>query len=233
MVFSSVYFVLYFLPVFLLVYYLAPQKWKNLSLLVGSSYFYAWGEPTFFFLIFFSLILDFYLIRMMYYTEGKLKKILFTSVLVLNISMLLVYKYLMFFVYNLNFVLSSLEIPEISVLIFLPIGISFITFQKISYAVDVHRGRTEVQHNFIEYALYILLFPQLIAGPIIRYHQIKAQITDRSKAENIDNKLLGLFRFIIGLSKKLLIADPIGLFVNELFAMSPGEVSTPMLWIGI
>ena len=233
MVFSSIYFLLYFLPILLVGYYLTPRRWKNLTLLLGSCYFYAWGEPTFIFIVLASLVLDFYLIQLMYYAEGKVKKILLTSVLVLNVGNLFVHKYLMFLVENLSWLVSSLGGDELYVGIILPIGISFITFQKVSYAVDVYRNTTEPQTRFVDYSLYILLFPQLIAGPIIRYHEVADQLRSRFSRESIDDKLLGMFRFMIGLSKKVLIANPIGGFVDEVFALHPPELSSGMAWLGM
>ena len=233
MVFSSIYFVLYFLPVLLVSYYLAPDKWKNAVLLISSCYYYMWGEPSFFFLVFISLILDFYLVQLMHYAEGKRRKILVYLLVGLNVANLVIYKYLMFVVFNINVILESAGVAPIHLLIFLPIGISFITFQKVSYVIDVYRGISSPQSNFVNYGLYILYFPQLIAGPIIRYHEIAEQIKDRRAHETLDNKLLGLFRFVIGLSKKVLIADQVGIFVDEVFAVAPADLSTPLAWLGV
>lgn len=234
MVFSSVIFLLYFLPAFLLTYYLSPVRWKNAIALLGSACFYAWGEPVFFFLVLASLYLDYYLVRMMHYSDGKLKKNLLVAVVVINVLILVLFKYLMFLVMSIGGITASMGWHEMpSIYIALPIGISFITFQKISYAVDVYRNVRSPMEKMVDYGLYILFFPQLIAGPIIRFHEVTDQIRDRRAQENIDSKLLGFQRFIIGLAKKVLIANPLGVFANEAFAALPHGLGMGMAWLGI
>lgn len=234
MVFSSVIFLLYFLPAFLLAYLLSPQKWKNFILLAGSCFFYAWGEPRFFLVLSLSLILDFYLVQLVAFSEGKLRKYLIRLVMLLNVGLLLAYKYLVFFQTTLNDLLSALHAEPLGLLsIALPVGISFVTFQKISYALDVYEGRTPPQQRFVDYAVYILMFPQLIAGPIIRYQEIAAQLRRRDQNETVDDKLLGFFRFILGLSKKVIIANPLGAFVDAVFQLPDSELSSGLAWLGI
>lgn len=234
MVFSSILFVAYFLPAFLVLYFLSPSRWKNAVALVGSIVFYLWGEPSFGILVLLFLVVDYYLVRLLYYSQAKLKKILLATVIALNLSTLLIFKYLNFFSSNLHALFHSFgSESDWLVQIALPIGISFITFQKISYAVDVYRGQSEPMHRFVDYGLYILFFPQLIAGPIVRYNEIENQIRDRQAAENGENRLRGLFRFILGLSKKLIIANPLGVFVDEVFVALPGGIGSSLAWIGI
>lgn len=234
MVFSSILFVAYFLPVFLVLYFISPRRWKNAVALIGSIAFYLWGEPSFGILVLLFLVVDYYLVRLLYYSQAKLKKILLATVIALNLSTLLIFKYLNFFSSNLHNLLQSLgSESDWLVEIALPIGISFITFQKISYAVDVYRGQSEPMHRFVDYGLYILFFPQLIAGPIVRYNEIENQIRDRQNSENAENRLRGLFRFVLGLSKKLIIANPLGAFVDEVFIALPGGIGSSLAWIGI
>jgi alginate O-acetyltransferase complex protein AlgI len=234
MVFSSIVFLLYFLPAFLLLYYLSSTKNKNITAFVGSCIFYFWGVPSFFFLVFFGLIIDFYLARLMVHSPEKKRKNLLTLAISLNVGVLVIYKYLDFLIVNINQGLSLFSIGGIPLTeILLPIGISFITFQKISYLVDVYRGTTKVQEKFVNYGLYIMFFPQLIAGPIVRYNEIEKQINERQAAENIDNKLSGFFRFVIGLGKKVLIADSVGVVADQVFALPTNEVTAATAWVGI
>ena len=233
MVFSSILFLFYFFPAFLVLYFLTPYRWKNYSALAGSCIFYFWGAPSFFAILLIGLIVDFYLNRLIWYAEDKVKKNLLITVIILNTSMLIWYKYLNFFADNVNSVLQTLEIGSIPLPdILLPIGISFITFQKLSYSIDIYRRKAPVQENFVNYALYILFFPQLIAGPIVRYNEVAAQINDRRDAENIDNKIAGFYRFMIGLGKKVMIANTLGMFVDLHFG-SVGEMSSAMAWLVI
>lgn len=234
MVFSSIIFLLYFFPVFLVLYFVAPDKWKNHVALAGSSVFYLWGAPVFFFLLMAGLAIDFYLNRLIWYADGKVKNRLLLLVIVLNTATLLICKYLDFFTENLNLALSVFSFAQIPLPhILLPVGISFITFQKLSYTLDIFRGKAPVQENFVNYALYILLFPQLIAGPIVRYNEVATQLSDRKLTEHIDYKLAGFFRFVIGLGKKVLIANALGEFADPLFALPPEQISTAMAWLGI
>ena len=192
-----------------------------------------WGEPAFFFLVLFSLIIDFYLAQLLYYAEGKLKNILITVAVSLNVALLVAYKYIPFLVENFNVVRAWWDAPPWVVKIALPVGISFITFQKLSYVIDVYRNTTRPQEDFVKYALYILFFPQLIAGPIIRYHEVASQLSDRFAKDSIDNQLSGLFRFVIGLAKKVLIANALGEFVDEVFNAPLTDLNTPVAWLAL
>ena len=235
MVFSSSLFLLYFLPLFLMVYYLADTRYKNGVILAFSIFFYAWGAPRFLFVILASVILDYYLSHLIYNAKEKKKKTLLIFSVCLNVGVLLYFKYSNFFIENINDLLHNLGAagPIKWTAVALPIGISFFTFHELSYIIDVYRGVNKPMKRIVDYAVYILLFPQLIAGPIIRYKEIANQIIDRRQAENIDNKLTGFFRFIIGLSKKVLIANVLGEQVDIIFALPPEEISTPLAWIGI
>jgi alginate O-acetyltransferase complex protein AlgI len=234
MVFSSIVFLLYFMPVFLLVYYIADTKFKNGIILIGSIFFYAWGAPKFIFVILFTTFLDFYLVTLMdkIQNETKRKLLLILSVSV-NLGLLFYFKYSNFFIENVNSALSIFGDKQIHwTKLILPIGISFYTFETITYVVDVYRRVHKPLTKFWDYQLYIILFPKLIAGPIIRYHELADQITDRSANETIDNKLTGFYRFALGLGKKVLIANQMGVVADEIFGSNLSQLDTTTAWIG-
>ncbi len=234
MVFSSSLFILYFLPAFLIIYFILPQKLKNYFALLASIFFYAWGAPTFIFIVLGSITLDFYVVQRMNRSAGRKKNLLLAFSVVLNVGLLLYFKYANFFVENFNQLLESLGMSPMGwVNIALPIGISFFTFQKLTYSVDVYRKVHEPLIKVTDYALYILMFPQLIAGPIVRYNEIADQLVDRKANENIENRLTGFFRFVIGLSKKVLIANVLGEEVDNIFAMQTQDISAYTAWFGI
>lgn len=235
MVFSSIVFLLYFLPVFLLTYYFADKKYKNIVILIFSIFFYSWGAPRFIFVILATTFLDFHLVKWMSMTQNQLQRRLMLSLSVsVNLGLLFYFKYSNFFIENVNRVLSIFGTSDIQwTKLVLPIGISFYTFETITYVVDVYRKIHKPLHNFWDYQLYIILFPKLIAGPIIRYHDLADQITDRSQNETIDNRLTGFYRFAIGLAKKVLIANHMGLQVDSIFAMNYSGLDTFTAWIGI
>jgi len=235
MVFSSITFLYYFFPLFLLLYYLAAKEHKNFVILIGSAFFYAWGAPLFIFVILGTTLLDFHLVKWMNsrtnVTHRRLMLALSVSV---NLGLLFYFKYCNFFIENVNAALSvfgggSIQWTEL----ILPIGISFYTFETITYVVDVYRKVHKPLNNFWDYQTYIILFPKLIAGPIIRYHELADQITDRSANETIDNRLAGFYRFIIGLSKKVLIANTMGAKADEIMSLNPAMIDTTDAWIGI
>lgn len=234
MVFSSIIFLLYFLPVFLVLYFVFPTRWKNEVALAGSCFFYAWGAPEFFFVVLTSLIFDFYLVHLFSNSKGVLRKRLFIASILLNVAMLLLAKYLNFFVGNINELLNVFGGNTFSWKhILLPIGVSFITFQKLSYVIDCYQQKVKPLDRLRDYMLYILLFPQLIAGPIVRFNEVAAQLITRSEQDNINYKISGLFRFIVGLSKKVLIANVLGGIVDEVFAVPANEINTIVAWLGI
>jgi alginate O-acetyltransferase complex protein AlgI len=235
MVFSSSLFLLYFLPAFLIAYYLLPRKFKNIFTLLASILFYAWGAPDFIFIVLGSIFIDYYIVDIMHKsTLRKARRMLLGASVVLNVGMLAYFKYANFFVENINELLRWMGHESMSwIYVALPIGISFFTFQKLTYSVDVYRNLHAPLKKVTDYALYILMFPQLIAGPIVRFNEIADQIEDRRAFETVDARLLGFFRFVVGLSKKVLIANVLGEQVDKIFAMQAGDISTPMAWVGI
>jgi alginate O-acetyltransferase complex protein AlgI len=235
MVFSSTVFLLFFLPVLLIGYFTIGQRYKNVFLLVMSIFFYSWGAPRFIFVILGTTFLDFHLVKWMDKSSNELRrKLILTLSVSMNLGLLAYFKYSNFFIENLNSVLSVFGINAIhwSKLI-LPIGISFYTFETLTYVVDVYRRVHKPLNEFWNYQLYIILFPKLIAGPIIRYHEIADQITDRKKNETVDNRLTGFYRFILGLSKKVLIANTVGQVADSVFAMNYSDISSYTAWVGI
>lgn len=165
--------------------------------------------------------------------EGRNRKLLLALSVCVNVGLLLYFKYANFFIENVNETLTGLGIENIKwVAVALPIGISFFTFHELSYVIDVYRGVKKPMKNLADYALYILLFPQLIAGPIVRFNEIADQIIDRKNQENIDNRLQGLFRFIIGLAKKVIIANSMAVVADQLFNAGAANLSTEQAWIG-
>jgi alginate O-acetyltransferase complex protein AlgI len=220
MVFSSILFLLYFAPVFFLVYFLLPDKWKNGWVIISSLLFYLWGAPSFFLVFILSCAMDYYAVILFSKTQNKIYYFLGVAG---NVFLLLYFKYYNFFIENVNEVLGNdIEWTKVA----LPIGISFLTFQKISYIIDVKREDCEPQKYFHQYLLYIALFPQLIAGPIVRYKEISDQLSNRFEQITSTNIYIGLRRFIIGLSKKVLIANVLGLAVDQIFSLNPSELSS-------
>ncbi len=234
MVFSSIIFLFYFLPLFFLFYYLADQKFKNVLILIGSIIFYAWGAPRFIFVILGTTIIDFYIVRAMSVTDAVYKrKLLLLMSLCLNLGLLFYFKYSNFFVDNLNQLLLTLKMkPMMWTEIVLPIGISFFTFETMTYVVDVYKRINQPVRHFWDYQLYIILFPKLIAGPIIPYHDFASQINDHTKYETAENKLRGLYRFCIGLGKKVMIADVMGVAADHIFGLSANDLDTTTAWFG-
>lgn len=235
MVFSSIVFLFYFLPVFLLAYLIVDKKYKNILILVASIIFYSWGAPKFIFVILLTTFIDFYLVRWMSNIEKRLyRRLLLTLSVSINLGLLIYFKYSNFFIDNINgFITSVFHAKEISwTKLVLPLGISFYTFETITYVVDVYRGIHKPLKNFWDYQLYIILFPKLIAGPIIRYHELADQLTDRSEFETNDNRLMGFYRFAIGLGKKVLIANVMGEQANLIFAKDYNTLSAYVTWVG-
>ena len=234
MVFSSIAFIFYFLPLFFFLYYLADKRFKNIIILAGSIFFYAWGAPKFIFVILGTTVIDFYVVRLMDKTEkNTTRKLLLLLSLSINLGLLFYFKYSNFFVENVNVVFSHLGIKTLSwTKLVLPIGISFYTFETLTYVVDVYRRVHKPLKNFWDYQLYIILFPKLIAGPIIRFHEFADQIYDHTSFETSENRLRGLYRFFIGLGKKVLIANVIGEAANTIFAMPHAELGTSTAWFG-
>ncbi len=233
MVFSSIIFTLFFLPLFLIIYNLTPLRFKNLTFLLFSIVFYAWGAPVFVFILTASTLTNFYLVRSLYFrTKRRDRRILAGLSVFINLGLLMYFKYANFFVENLNSVLGAVGWHHVEwTQVALPIGISFFTFQSLTYTIDVYRKVHPPLKSPWDYLLYIIMFPQLIAGPIVRFETIADQLTSRK--ETNDDRLTGFYRFIIGLSKKVLIADVLGAEVNRVMAMDFHTLDTTTAWIGI
>jgi alginate O-acetyltransferase complex protein AlgI len=225
MLFSSVPFLYYFLPAVLVLYAIAPRALKNTVLLLASLIFYAWGEPRYVVVMLISVLLGYAFGILIERFRGKWagKVFLFLSV-ASSLAFLVYFKYVDFFIANWNAV-TGLSVPLLRIA--LPIGISFYTFQILSYTVDVYRGDVRAQKNPINLAAYITLFPQLIAGPIVRYSDIDRQLTERR--HSFDKTALGIRRFILGLGKKILIADAFAAFCSDFTASD--EKSVLFFWL--
>ncbi|MEO6426933.1 MAG: MBOAT family protein [Bacteroidia bacterium] len=213
-----------------MLYHLAPHKFKNAVILIASIYFYSWGGPKFIFVILGTTFLDYFLVNAMHNQKTQKAKTKFLIIsLCLNLGLLFYFKYCNFFIENVNALLGT-EIKWIKVL--LPIGISFYTFESLTYVVDVYRGVHKPLKNFWHYQTYILLFPKLIAGPIVRYHDIADQITNREKNYTPNIKLSGFLTFCIGLAKKTIIANTIGMQADAVFKLAPEQIDTAAAWVG-
>ena len=232
MVFSSLLFLFRFLPLFLALYFAAPKRLRNTILFIGSLIFYGWGEPVYISLLLFSTLVDFIHGKLVgsFKEKGNLTaaKWVVASSAVINLSLLIVFKYTDFFIRSFNELTGS-SVPLLGLA--LPIGISFYTFQTMSYTIDVYRGEAPVQNNLISFGAYVSMFPQLIAGPIVRYQDIALELNCRQ--ENLEQFALGIRLFIIGLGKKVLLANQTGALWTEISAVLPQERSILMVWIGI
>lgn len=228
MVFSSTIFLCVYLPLVLLGYYICPKKGRNLFLLIVSLVFYAWGEPKYVFLMIFSILVNYIFGRLMDKNRGRQKrmKLLLVLSVVIDLGLLSVFKYTDFIITNVNAIFgSSFDLLNIA----LPIGISFYTFQAMSYTIDVYRDDVRVQKNLIDFGMYITMFPQLIAGPIVRYADVQDQLAERSVTTADFSE--GIMRFVVGLGKKVLLANQMGAVWSEIYALG-GDVSALMAWTG-
>jgi len=233
MVFSSNIFLFFFLPIFLIAYFVTPKKFRNYTLLLFSIVFYAYGAPDFVFLLVGECIVNYFLVRGMAKTEkAKTKKLLCAFSIVMALGLLLYFKYANFFMENLNAVLGWVHHEPIGWMkVALPIGISFFTFQSITYTLDVYRGTTPPSHKLTDYVLYIMMFPQLIAGPIVNYNSVATQLVERTST--MEDRVVGFYRFVIGLAKKVLIANTMAAYADQVFGMNYGDLATGTAWIGI
>lgn len=223
MVFSSTIFVFLFLPLVLLCYFLAPKKLKNYILLFFSLVFYIFGGPKFLLVLLFVVLIDY--IGAILINKTNKKKLFLILTLILNIATLVYFKYTGFFLENVNNIFGlNITIPDIV----LPIGISFYTFQAMSYVIDVYRNKVSLQKNYLTLLLYVSLFPQLVAGPIVRYETIEQELKVRKTTfEDVE---YGIRRFILGLAKKVIIANQMGALADTIFSSS--DISTPVAWLG-
>lgn len=212
---------------------MVPKSWKNGVALMFSVVFYAWGAPQFVFILLASTIIDFYLVRHMHRQKSqKAKKTFLTLSILLNIGLLAYFKYANFFVDNLSSLFQEMGMSSLAwVEIALPIGISFYTFQTLTYSIDIYRGQDKPLEKVTDYLLYIMLFPQMIAGPIVRFSSIASQL--RSRTQTNTQFVQGLYRFSLGLGKKVLIANPMGSLANGIIDGGISDLSSPHAWLGI
>ena len=227
MIFSSNVFLFAYLPIVLLLYYVLPKAWRNPVLLVTSLIFYGWGEPVYLFLMIATIAVDYFcgLLIGKYQDRPKAQKAVLITGVVLNLASLGFFKYAGFFAqqYNAIAFLPDISVPEIS----LPIGISFYVFQSMSYIIDVYRKDAPMQKDPVAFGTYVTLFPQLIAGPIVRYADVAQQLQKRQ--ENVSDFASGVMLFMIGLGKKMLLANPMALLCEEMMVAS----GTAAAWAGI
>ena len=229
MVFSSLLFLYVFLPIALFLYYISPDKVKNFTLFILSLIFYAWGEPIYVGIMLFSSVFDYCNGRLLdkFKVEWKRKAVLILSVIV-NIGLLFFFKYYNFVIDNLNY-LFNLNISAST--LSLPLGISFYTFQTLSYTIDVYRGEVEASKSFFDYSAYVAMFPQLVAGPIVRYIDIFNQLKKRDFSDK--SVAYGIKRFVYGLAKKVLIANKLGELYKLILAKEIITLPASMAWLGI
>ena len=230
MVFSSILFIFRFLPIAMGIYFLTPKKLKNLSLLILSLIFYSWGEPRYFLLMIASIFVDYFIsINIEKNNKNKKIKILLLAIsIIFNVGILFFFKYINFFIENIN---SIFNMSLNNVKITLPLGISFYTFQTMSYTIDVFLGKVKAEKNIINFGAFVCLFPQLIAGPIVKYIDISKELKNRDI--NLDEIQEGIRLFILGLGSKVLIANNIGSLCNEVETMGFNNISTILAWMGI
>lgn len=232
MVFSSLLFLFVFLPVVLLLYFLAPKGYRNFILFISSLIFYAWGEPVYVVIMLFSTVVDFThgMLVKNFKDKGNMRaaKLTLLSAVSINLMLLFFFKYSDFVIMNINAIFGT----ELALLnLALPIGISFYTFQTMSYTIDIYRGDADVQKNIIDFGAYVALFPQLIAGPIVRYKTIAEQLRERT--EDFQQCFYGIKRFLIGLGKKVLLANSLGLLWRDISGGDIANLSLLSGWLGI
>ena len=232
MLFSSPVFIFLFLPIVVGIYLLLPSRLKNLFLVMTSLLFYAWGEKAIIIVLIVSTVAD-YLCALI--IEKGYRKTGMALSLLTNLSLLGFFKYFNFAFENYKALLDLLGFSHPGLMnvpyVALPIGISFYTFQTLSYTIDVYRGNIKANHNLIDYSAFVTMFPQLVAGPIVRYSDIHHQL--RNKDISIQNFSLGLQRFIIGLAKKMIVANTFAEIADKTFSYAPSELSSALLWFGV
>lgn len=231
MIFSSIIFLCIFMPIVFIAYYLSPARTRNLLLLLASLVFYAWGEPVYILVMVFSIIINYIAGRLVSMYKERLMpvkaKVVFITAVIINICILFFFKYTDFFIQIINNT-GITKIPLIDIA--LPIGISFYTFQTISYIADVYMGTTKVQKNLVNFAMYVSMFPQLIAGPVVRYGQVEKEIYQRELSS--ENTALGIQKFITGLGKKVIFANQAGALWEEISAVTASGNSVLLAWLG-
>ncbi|MBP0989802.1 MAG: MBOAT family protein [Oscillospiraceae bacterium] len=230
MVFSSILFLFKFLPIVFLIYYIIPAKFKNLALVIFSLIFYSWGEVRYFPLMVATITVNYFISLGIERWREKphVKKLLLAVAVVCGIGSLLFFKYTNFFISNINSVFGT-SIQELDLV--LPLGISFYTFQTLAYTIDVYRGKTAPEKNIINFGAFVVMFPQLIAGPIVNYTHISSAL--KSRRIDIDKVTEGIKIFIFGLGKKVLIANNIGALWTQVQTTGIENTSTPLAWLGV
>lgn len=209
MIFSSIIFIYYFLPLLLIVYFIVPSKYKNFILLLFSLLFYFLGEPKYIVILLLSCFINYYLSKLM--DRAKYRKLILIIAIIYNVGQLLIFKYTDFFIENIN---GIFNLNFSYMYIVMPIGISFFTFQALGYIIDVYNKKHKAASSIINFMTYICLFPQLVAGPIVRYSDVERDLKDRT--HNFDKFSMGIKRFVIGLSKKVLLANVLGELIKSL-----------------
>ena len=232
MVFSSIIFLTVFLPVTFVLYYLPfPITYKNAILTIVSLFFYSFGEPVYIFLMLGSVLMNYVFGRLLSGNRERMRKTVLVLSVVFNIGLLGVFKYAGFFARTINGIFGNiLPVPDLA----LPIGISFYTFQAMSYVIDVYRDKNQVQKSFPKLLLYISFFPQLIAGPIVRYHDIDKQLVSRGNKGAADPAMItaGIERFVLGLSKKVILANAMGQVADTIYALEISQYNALAGWTG-
>ena len=228
MLFSSMTFVFMFLPIVCAIYLLVRPEIRNYILLAASMLFYAWGEPKYLAIMILTILVNYTGANYISRSRNLIhRKLLLVATILVDLSFLFYFKYFNFVLDNINHLFHT-HIDFIDVI--MPIGISFYTFQALSYVVDVYRGEVKAQRDIYKLALYITLFPQLVAGPIVKYHDVAEQISCRTVT--FDKVAYGVKRFIIGLAKKMLIANTLGAVADKIFAQPVEQFDTLTAWIG-
>ena len=242
MVFSTVLFLFRFLPITLLLYYAVPYKFKNTVLFACSLVFYSWGEVKFFPIMVVLILINYVSGLLMERFEGHtgLRRVVLVFSIVGSLSMLVFFKYTNFLINSLN-ALAGLSIAPVAGLEVLPLGISFYTFQTMSYSIDVYRQDVKTEHNIIDFGAYVVMFPQLIAGPIVKYRDVSNQLHVYEGRITLDRIEQGVSLFVFGLAKKVLLADAIGQLWTDIIgvkgsttaAIGLANASTPLVWLGV
>lgn len=228
MIFSSILFIFMFLPITLVLYYLSPSKIKNLTLFIISLIFYAFGEPIYVFLMFFTIVLNYYMALVISSSKKRRSKRYLVLTIILDLLILCFFKYFGLVVDSINDIFNlTIQFKSLP----LPIGISFYTFKTLSYVIDVYLKKVKVEENLISFGTYLSMFPHLVAGPIIRYSDVKAEISKRTIT--LDKFGYGTERFILGLGKKVILANNIGMLWTAVQSQNISEISVATAWIGI
>ena len=232
MIFSNIFFIFRFLAVVLVLYYAAPYKYKNGIITIASLIFYSWGEVKYFPIMLASTVVDFFASQTIekHRNNKKITRIALACSMIFNLGSLFFFKYTDFFISNINnFFGTSIPLLKLT----LPLGISFYTFQTMSYTIDVYWGKVKAEDSIIDFSAYVTMFPQLIAGPIVRYTDIAAKLNTYEGRITLDGINEGIKLFILGLGKKVLIANNVGALWTDIETMGFASVSTPLAWLGI